>query len=674
MTLKQKETNVQLFVQHEDPAAEYRRLLGYFRGALPLEITATVSPEAADAFALSILEGYSNHTPHRLFSGPLFRMASSVDEGVDPALSFAEPGGDVITGEVEADGVTIRWAASQVVRFAFGDPPGITHSSFHPYRIIIAPDGMDMSDQVMPAWLEFSGEAHRSLELRGSALRQARSTSGLSLGWVGVHPTAELVPNASEEDRRAAGTYAELDSDGAPWYRRVGTDWEPATVALAAVVQLSPGVDPETLAERAALARRRRITDRLARRRRAEVAAEEAEVDERRRAAERRLETFLGRTVDTENIPALPFVPHGLASSRRWGIEIESGGARGVAAPAEWDRKRDGSLRSAYEGFVEVEDFEPYTETVEALVPWHACPQANRHRGAEPVWSEARNEWIPAISDDYLSPTECPSCGIMTTEVLREPRTIRHQGGAGDCAEFVSPILVSMHSNGLEELLGELSTRPQNDTAGVHVHVEASDLTGEQINTLVYGYGMIEAHLTASYRRETRSYCRAITATEVRAAAALKGHDRFETGERYTSVNRYALDAHGTIEFRSMGPVYDYDHLIRWAMFCRELVNVVAAGATQEEFARAAGSWDKVLLLLAKYGKEYVRAVVYQVTGETGEWAKLTKERPTAAPAEYDNAAANDLLAALARMSRPLREVVRNRDESLVQFNTLTSV
>lgn len=667
---------MQLFVQYDDPAVEYRRLLERFRGALPLEITATASPEAVEAFALSILEGYSNHTPHHLFSGPFFRMASSVDEGLDPALSFAEPG-NVITGEIEADGVTIRWAASQVVGYASADnTPGITRSGFHPERIIIAPDGMDMSDQVMPAWLEFNGEAHRSVTLQGSALRQARSTSGLGLGWVGVLPTAELVPNASEEDRRAAGTYAEVDcyGGGAPWYRRVGTDWEPASLALAAVVQLSPGVDPETLAERVVVARRRRVTARLTRRRRDEVAAEEAEADARRRAAQRRLETFLSRTVDTENIPALPFVPHGLASSRRWGIEVESGGARGVHAPAAWTRKADGSLRSAYEGFVEVEDFEPYTETVEVLVPWHACPEANRHRGMDTVWDEARNEWIPTIADDYLSPTECSSCGVTTTEVLREPQRLRHEAQAGDCAEFVSPILVSMHSNGLEELLGELSTRPQNDTAGVHVHVEANDLTREQINTLVYGYGMIEAHLTASYRRETRSYCRAITSEEVREAVALKGHDRFLTGERYTSVNRYALNAHGTIEFRSMGPVYDYDHLIRWAMFCRELVNVVAAGATQEEFARAAGSWDKVLLLLAKYGKEYVRAVVYQVTGETGEWAKLTKERPSAAPAEYDNAAANDLLAALARMSRPLREVVRNRDESLVQFNTLTSV
>lgn len=665
---------MQLFVQHEDPAVGYRRLLDRFQGALPLEIATTVSPEAADAFALSILEGFSNHTPHRLFSGPLFRMTSSVDEGLDPALGFAEPG-NVITGEIEADGVTIRWAAGQMSGYAFASTPGITRSGFHPERVIIAPDGMDMSDQVMPAWLEFSGEADRSITLQGSDLRQARSTSGLGLGWVGVLPTAELVPNASEQDRRMAGTYAEMGSDnGAPWYRRVGTGWEPATVALAAVVQLAPGVDPETLAERAANVRRHRIGARFVRRRRDEVAAEEAEADARRRAAHRRLETFLDRTVDTENIPALPFVPHGLASSRRWGIEIESGGARGVNAPAEWDRKRDGSLLSAYEGFVEVEDFEPYTETVDVQVPWHACPQADRHRGTETVWNEARGEWIPTLPDDYLSPTECPSCGISTTEVLREPRTIRHEAQPGDCAEFVSPILVSMHSNGLEELLGELSTRPQNDTAGVHVHVEANDLTREQINTLVYGYGMIEAHLTASYRRETRSYCRAITPAEVRGAAALKGRDRFNPGDRYTSVNRHALDAHGTIEFRSMGPVYDYDHLIRWAMFCRELVNVVAAGATQEEFTRAAGSWDKVLLLLAKYGKEYVRAVVYQVTGETGEWAKLTKERPTAAPAEYDNAAANDLLAAMARMSRPLREVVRNRDESLVQFNMLTSV
>src|SRR5690606_22483607 len=88
--------------------------------------------------------------------------------------------------------------------------------------------------------------------------------------------------------------------------------------------------------------------------------------------------------------------------------------------------------------------------------------------------------------------------------------------------------------------------------------------------------------------------------------------------------NTHSLSTHGTLEFRAMGPVYEYDYLIRWAMLCRELVNSVANGATTKDFAKIK-SWDDLVMFIAKFGKEYVRAAVYELTGEVGEQAKLEK-------------------------------------------------
>ena len=393
---------------------------------------------------------------------------------------------------------------------------------------------------------------------------------------------------------------------------------------------------------------------------------------ERERAASRdRLAIFLDNArstidQDKEVIPLMPFVPHGLASSRRWGIEVESGGARGVDAPEDWDRTSDGSLRSAWEGYVEREDFEPYDQEQEINRLWSDCGNSNRHNPLVMIDIEGRG-WVPSLREDYVPVDQCAECGPMRATVRIEPQTITHSRRGDDCAEFVSPILTSMHSRGLEYLTAELSKQPQNDSAGVHVHVEASDLTAVELNTLIYGYAMIEPLIEASYRRDRRDYCASTPAGEVveaaRKAKARQGTE-IPRGERYRSVNMNSLTRHGTVEFRAMGPVYDYDHLTRWAMFCREMVNVVKGGATVSEFGRVAGSWDGLMKLFLKYGKEYTRAVVHERTGEAGEWAKLDK-RGNVTAGEIDRAIEADFNTWTGATASLLTEGVNNLVRSL---------
>ena len=388
---------------------------------------------------------------------------------------------------------------------------------------------------------------------------------------------------------------------------------------------------------------------------------------------------------DEEVIPTLPFLPHGLASSRRWGIEIESGGCRGVAAPEAgrtgWRRKTDGSLRSAWNGYREVQDFEPYDEEVTDNLSWYECANYENHMPHQQYFDADRNEHAFRVNDAYIPVSECTECGNRTRTVRREPQTIVHQGQSDDCGEFVSPILVSMHSNGLQTLLAQIAPQPQNATAGVHVHVEANDLTDKQIATLVYGYDLIEPIIEASYRREERRFCKRRTESEVleMARAVKRGTaQNVRGGDRYVTVNTNSLSVHGTIEFRAMGPVYSYDYLIRWAMFCREMVNVVAAGATQKDFGRIK-KWEDVLVLFAKFGKEYLRAAVYEMTGETGEQAALSK-----AGQPITNEAANaDFAAVVERITtgmegvddafRRLARSVAPATAQIADFATITS-
>lgn len=403
-------------------------------------------------------------------------------------------------------------------------------------------------------------------------------------------------------------------------------------------------------------------------------AAEVAKREAARKASADRFAAFARRTPDTDkHVATLPFVPHGLASSRRWGIEVESGGARGIEAPKHWKRIGDGSLRSAWDGYKEVQDFEPFDEEVERWRPTAECRNDHRIELNSYNYTTGRDDW--RANPAYINPADCNECGGIVETVHRTPQTIVHQAQNDDCAEFVSPILVSMHSKGLEAILTELAKQPQNDTSGVHVHVEADDLSPEQVAALVFGYDILEPILEASYQRQSRQYCKRREpqtvlefARKLRHGAPKLTDNDVRRGERYVTLNTNALSQHGTIEFRAMGPVYDYEYLTRWAMLCRELVNMAKAGVTVKQFSRVK-SWKDLTMLLAEYGKEYVRASIFEATGETGSAAALVK-----AGAEVTTEALNTdyqtVVSAFAELSAAADEARRSLFDGIRQFTT----
>lgn len=312
-----------------------------------------------------------------------------------------------------------------------------------------------------------------------------------------------------------------------------------------------------------------------------------------------------------EVIPMFDLAPHGLVSSRKWGIEVETAGARNVkSVPAGWDAKYDGSLESAYSS--NYDDNEPPQCELD-----HEDTRYNEDYDyrALTTYNGGTNDRT-VENPDYVGypDDECDVC-------RRHWDWDNGEGEFGeesnDTREFVSPILHSYHSKGLEALIEQIITDPQNDTAGIHVHVSVADLNSKQIGSLVYGYNVIEPLIESSYRRRTtREYCKPRRADEAIAIGrdAKAGKKRLRdiySGDRYVSLNLCAISAHGTVEFRAHGGLEQnrqgqYEDVIKWAAFCREAVNCAKMGTSSAEWHRASKSFAELKKLFLRKGSETV--------------------------------------------------------------------
>lgn len=598
---------------HKITLSDYEQLTAAIRGALGNAHNWTTDVDTAytrlgvSSGIRSVLRGNTN----RADLSPANRERLEMQEVVVKQLAMLS-------------GQRVQWYIdSSATHFGV---PGAQLASDKYLHIKVADGSRDRFQVPEIAWIEETGNAPTP-PTEDNALVVTQLTDWAS-GYVMVSPPPAAMAGLPQGLQRLAtrafpangsgGTEAVLYYSQSSGYR----------INIDVTAQSDFPVTVEQLIADARVAYREMIRSRMVNGFKADNEEFERKREEHREKTRANFEAFVRnrKKDEDQHILKLPFVPHGLASSRRWGIEVESGGARGVETPDGWEAKGDGSLRSAYEGYVEVQDFEPFDEEVTERVRWNDCPNSMRHNPYQEIRDEERQEFILVPREDYIDPRECEACGNVTRIVRREPQTIRHEARGGDCREFVSPILTSMHSKGLEALTTALSKNPQNDSAGVHVHVEANDLTKEQIATMVYGYDILEPILEASYRRNRRDFCERRDAKEVldAARAARGGGVNGNEGGRYRTLNTHSLSNHGTLEFRAMGPVYEYEYLIRWAMLCRELVNAVANGAKTKDFSKIK-SWDDLTTFLAMFGKEYIRAAVYEMTGEVGEAAKLEK-------------------------------------------------
>lgn len=263
--------------------------------------------------------------------------------------------------------------------------------------------------------------------------------------------------------------------------------------------------------------------------------------------------------VASEAWETIPLAGAGTETSRTWGIEVETVRADQTSRPRGWSDVYDGSL------------------------PDGGCD---------------------CNCDDCCDGNHCGDTDYCSS--------------GSESREYVSPVLSHFNSSGLQQLCDDLGQEEETSTApGIHVHVGADDMTVMDIARLLFAYGVVAPLITPLYHRQSFGYCNEMDGGNVQWwMGAVKKHLR-DTGSlpdpryicqdqpasRYQDVNLHALSKHGTIEFRSMGPYYDYNHLIRWAWFVREMVNVSKLGLDQSVWT-SCKTLEDVILVLRKYGNE----------------------------------------------------------------------
>jgi len=261
----------------------------------------------------------------------------------------------------------------------------------------------------------------------------------------------------------------------------------------------------------------------------------------------------------------IPLHQAGVESSRTWGIEVETVHAERTSRPAGWESHSDGSLSSDDEG---------------------SCN------------------------------CDCDYC--YDSDHCEDGDNDCYYSGEGECREFVSPILNSFNSSGLRKLCQDLGDEENNSTPGIHVHVGAKDLTVSDVAHLLLAYGVVNRLIEPLYRRQTTHYCGETDGSTIlwwlRKAREYRSlHNAMPKpsdiayaqydNSRYHDVNTQSLSKHNTLEFRAMGPFYNYDFLVRWAWFCREMVNVSRLHLPQRVWT-SCNSVADVINVLRTYGSE----------------------------------------------------------------------
>ena len=245
----------------------------------------------------------------------------------------------------------------------------------------------------------------------------------------------------------------------------------------------------------------------------------------------------LGIVSEMQNIE----LPSNWLTSRTWGFEVEVPDAKGVtvASSSGIEKGEDGSLRS-YESNDDCEcDCEDCT--------YHNC---------DCDYCESQND-----SPDHCGNSYCAQC---------DSAEFRSQGGI---SRGIHPGLVKLSADLIE------AEAENNDTAGVHIHVFARDLSMPQVCQVVATYALLCNVLTKIAGREGVPYAQTIT-NEMLGNAMRKNKPTLY-GDKAYAVNLMHLknDNRGTIEFRQMACNFDWREITIWAAIVRGIVTCAKRGA-----------------------------------------------------------------------------------------------
>lgn len=157
-------------------------------------------------------------------------------------------------------------------------------------------------------------------------------------------------------------------------------------------------------------------------------------------------------------------------------------------------------------------------------------------------------------------------------------------------AEVVSPPLCG--AQGLREVaevveLLRLAGAKTSPKCGLHVHVDAEDLSAFEMANVVYRYGKFEEEIdwfVPSARRKNEGYfCKSVKNYDFRslvvsfAVLSKRSVANFQYG-RYNKVNLQAYLKHGTIEFRQYGGTLNMNKIGAWVAFCTHFTDASKIG------------------------------------------------------------------------------------------------
>ena len=160
--------------------------------------------------------------------------------------------------------------------------------------------------------------------------------------------------------------------------------------------------------------------------------------------------------------------------------------------------------------------------------------------------------------------------------------------------ELVSPILNSNSETDMSTLrsicraIQKLGCRVSK-ACGLHIHVDATDLTAAQVLQVWTRYqtmeGEIDTLMTSNRRANLGSYCQSLRNLMVHGQTK---EALARSADRYFKVNLQSLNRHGTIEFRQHSGTINADTIINWASFCvgfveASLVNAGTSVASRTE-------------------------------------------------------------------------------------------
>jgi hypothetical protein len=168
-------------------------------------------------------------------------------------------------------------------------------------------------------------------------------------------------------------------------------------------------------------------------------------------------------------------------------------------------------------------------------------------------------------------------------------------GNSGEEFEVVSPILSGQ--DGLDQVRKVATAlagagAKVNKTCGLHVHVDAQDLSGADIINCVKRYAAnesaIDGFMPKSRRAANNTYCQPMTyVAGLLERTALTSTARMVAGitssNRYYKLNLCAFVRHGTLEFRQHSGTVEAHKMINWIIFCVNFVETSRVQVVREE-------------------------------------------------------------------------------------------